>query len=227
METHRDSNTWIGIVLIIIGGTFLLDNLELIPNFIPWWVFGWEMIMVVVGGAMLATGKRGGVVFLAIGLFFLLPDILHIPHWHIRDFWPVVLIIVGITIITRRRHLHLNDASVSSVDVLDETSILGGGKRVIDSKSFRGGKISAVFGGSEIDLTNAELATGTNVLDIFCMFGGTTLILPKNWTVKNEVQAVLGGFTDSRIVANLESGDPDKVLIIKGFVMFGGGEIRA
>jgi len=57
------------------------------------------------------------------------------------------------------------------------------------------------------------------------MFGGTQVIVPPDWTVRVEVFSLLGGFSDNRHSDLKVIPDSDKVLIIKGFVMFGGGEV--
>jgi len=98
---------------------------------------------------------------------------------------------------------------------------------IITTNNFRGGKITALFGGSKIDLTKAQLAPGKNILDVFCMFGGSTLIVPENWNMKIEVTSVLGGFSDKRHIRQDTVKDVGKELIIRGFVMFGGGELKS
>ena len=86
MEEQSTTNrkAWLGVALVAIGSYFLLRNLDLIPAFLPYWLFGWEMILIVIGGAMLVTGRREGLIFLFIGGFFLLPDILYLPHFRMR-----------------------------------------------------------------------------------------------------------------------------------------------
>ena len=58
------------------------------------------------------------------------------------------------------------------------------------------------------------------------MFGGTTLIIPRDWNVKIDIVALFGGVGDKRDIVNNPDMD-DRVLYIKGFVMFGGGEIKS
>jgi predicted membrane protein len=95
----------------------------------------------------------------------------------------------------------------------------------VNSQNFKGGKITAMFGGSEIDMRGAALAPGTQVLDIFVMFGGTHILVPPDWTVRVEVFSLLGGFGDKRYSNLKVIPDSEKTLVIKGFVMFGGGEV--
>jgi hypothetical protein len=101
------------------------------------------------------------------------------------------------------------------------------GRGQIVSDNFRGGKVTAVFGGSEIDLTKAKLGPGVSELELACVFGGTTIIVPDDWTVKIEVVPVLGGFGDSRKLNPGRIIDTTRQLVIKGAVVFGGGEVKS
>ena len=56
------------------------------------------------------------------------------------------------------------------------------------------------------------------------IFGGAKFLVPANWVVKSEAVAILGGVDDKRNVAQPE---PGKQLVLKGFVMFGGIEIKS
>lgn len=44
------------------------------------------------------------------------------------------------------------------LDYIDEITVFGGIKKNLTTNSFKGGKITAVFGGSEINLLNSDLA---------------------------------------------------------------------
>ena len=112
-------------------------------------------------------------------------------------------------------------------DYIDYVNIFSGGERQIVSQNFTGGKVTAIFGGSEIDLTRASLAPGISDLELACIFGGTTIIVPDNWFVTIEVTPVLGGFGDSRKLSPGRTVDSTKQLVIKGAVIFGGGEIKS
>jgi predicted membrane protein len=111
----------------------------------------------------------------------------------------------------------------SSEDFIDATSIFGGVHKKVMSKNFKGGDITTIMGGSEIDLTQADF-TGTARLDVTQIMGGTKIIVPAHWEVRSEVTAIFAGFEDKRqqpVVTN-----PDKVLIIDGTSIFGGIELR-
>jgi predicted membrane protein len=114
-----------------------------------------------------------------------------------------------------------------SKDYIDDVAVFGGGTKVITSDNFKGGNITAIFGGSEIDLTACKLAEGNNVLNITAILGGTTLIVPKDWNVLLNVTSILGSFSNKiRREPNLVV-DQSKALIIKGVAMLGGGEVKS
>ncbi|MDD3132774.1 MAG: LiaF-related protein, partial [Bacteroidales bacterium] len=83
------------------------------------------------------------------------------------------------------------------------------------------------FGGSEINLTQAQLAPGNNNLEITAIFGGSTLIVPPEWQIKVNVTAVFGGISDKRYKRRDVPTDETKILYIDGLVLFGGGEIKS
>ena len=118
----------------------------------------------------------------------------------------------------------VNDSFVDGNDWLDVQSIFSGVKRNIVSKNFQGGGITCIFGGSEIDLTQADI-NGTAVLKLEMVFGGTKLVLPANWTVQNEINGVFHGVDDKRKYNT--PANPGKILILKGSAVFAGIEIRS
>jgi predicted membrane protein len=165
---------------------------------------------------------------MAVGAFFLIPHIFR-DAFDVDMLWPSIFIIIGIIFIFTKRHGWNSVAStgITGDEYIDIVNVFSGGERQIVSENFRGGRISAVFGGTEIDLTKAKLATGRNELEIACVFGGATLIVPDDWNIMIEVTPVLGGFSDSRKLIPGRTVDPTKQLVIKGAVVFGGGEIKS
>jgi predicted membrane protein len=93
------------------------------------------------------------------------------------------------------------------------------------SKDFKGGKVNAVFGGVDVNLTQADFS-GTIVIEADCVFGGVEIVVPSNWNVKVDMNTIFGGVEDNRPV-EMMSNNPDKILIIKGSCVFGGVEIKS
>ena len=224
-QTNSNSRTWLGVALVILGSYFLLRNFDMLPYFIPGWIFSWEMIFVIIGGSMLVTRRREGLIFLAIGVFFLLPDIFYFPHYHMRDWWPIILIIVGISIFLRTRNNYTSSVGEDD-EFFNDTSIFGGSEKSLHSQNLKGGKITSLFGGSALNLRNANLGQKEVILDYLCVFGGNEIIIPNDWTVINDAYVIFGGFTDDRAKISGELHDPEKVLRVKGLILFGGCEVR-
>jgi predicted membrane protein len=77
-------------------------------------------------------------------------------------------------------------------------------------------------------MLKAKLAPGDNYIDVFCLFGGMKLIVPEGWNVKIRVMSLFGGFSDKHRFKSPESAtEKESQLIIKGTVIFGGGEIKS
>jgi len=234
---QNDRRIWLGVLLLVVGGAWLLNVINIIPYHIAYYLFSWKTLLIVIGVYFIGARKKmgAGVIFIALGLLFWLEDLdfFDFFNFHIWSIiWPVIIIIIGISLITRRSGPSGFYSSTSdegkadgAQDYVDDFAIFGGRERTVNSQNFQGGKVTAMFGGSEIDLRAADLAKGTNVLDIFVMFGGSHIIVPPDWTVRVEVFSLLGGFGDKRYSDLKVIPNPDKVLVIKGFVMFGGGEV--
>ena len=62
-QTNSNSKVWLGIFLVTIGSYFLLRNLNLIPSFLPYWMFGWESILILAGGADAHYREKRGIDF--------------------------------------------------------------------------------------------------------------------------------------------------------------------
>lgn len=229
---HSTSNrAIIGVILVLAGLFLVIRNTGFFPDFIDHVVFSWPMLLVVIGLVMTlgATEKTAGIIIMAVGGFFMIPLIFRETFHMYNMFWPSIFIIIGIIfIVTKRKGWNaVSSKGMASDDFIDYVAVFSGTERQVISQNFRGGKISAVFGGIDLDLTKARLAPGRNELEIACVFGGSTIIVPENWSVTIEVTPVLGGFSDSRKLIPGTTADTTSQLVIKGAVIFGGGEIKS
>jgi len=231
-QPHMTNNrVVIGVVLVLAGLFLVIRNTGLFPDFIDHIIFSWPMLLVAIGLLMTlgASEKTAGVIVMAVGGFFMIPLLFRETFHMYNMFWPSIFIIIGIIfIVTKRKGWNsVNSKSMIGDDYIDFVNVFSGGERQIVSESFKGGKVTAVFGGIELDLTKAKLAPGRNELEIACVFGGATIILPDNWFVTIEVTPVLGGFSDSRKLSPGRTIDSTSQLVIKGAVVFGGGEVKS
>lgn len=220
----------IGIVFVVIGLLLVIRNMDIMPYYFENIIFSWPMILVAVG-LVLAVGSKerlAGYIVMGVGGFFLLPYIFNESFNIYRLFWPAVFVVIGVVLITTRygKSSDEENKDLPGDDFFDISNVLSGTNKRVHSNAFRGGKISSVFASADIDLTQAQLAAGTNIIEITCIFGGVTIIVPDDWYVILDVSPVLGGFTDSRKKSSLVVPDSSKQLIIKGTFLFAGGELK-
>nr|WP_217601583.1 LiaF domain-containing protein [Chitinophaga sp. GbtcB8] len=229
-----------------------LQNLHL--N-VPSWVFSWKVLLILLGLVVAIKHKfRGGpwFIMMLIGGIFLSEEIIHWDFDFPRYGWPLVLVVIGVYMLTKRpshnhpqRYLQEGDrkqwredrrrwnagsyqetvVGQNSEDFLNALAVFGGDNRIVLSKNFQGGDITSIFGGSEVNLTQADF-TGTVVIDATAIFGGVEMIVPSNWDVKIEVNTIFGGVEDKRAI-ELLAPNPDKKLLIKGICVFGGIDIKS
>jgi len=233
-KNNPSSVALFSIILITAGVILLLNSFEIIPDNISHIIISWPMLLIAIGifGFTKERHNFGNLMLLTIGVFFLVPRMWNIDNYE-STFWPIMLILLGILMITRFSSMksRLSDVSKSanqgSDDLIDDVSIFGGGERIYTTQNFQGGKITAIFGGSEIDLSRAKLAQGTNVLEVTFIFGGSNIIVPQNWRIQMETTSIFGSVSDKRRVIDVDSFEKDTSLIIKGSAIFGGGEIKS
>jgi len=240
-----------GFVLVGVGALWFMQKMGYI---FPPWLFTWKMLLVAIGiyiGARHLFRGIGWLIPIIIGLLFLADDL--IPGFNIKPFiWPIVIVIAGLFMIFRprscrnrhwkhrhwRRHRYnryynegkweeetkLYDAPGSTEDRLDAVVVFGSTKKNIISKDFKGGEITCVFGGAEINFSQADI-NGRVELELNQVFGGTRLIVPPHWQIHPETVTFMGGIEDRRPDTKItESG---KILIIKGTSVFGGIDISS
>ena len=236
----RSNNMLTGVFILIIGIAALLK--ATLTDF-PDWLFSWQILLIAFGMFIgLRHNFRGPswLILVLIGGIFLLNEIY--PEISFRRYlWPIAIIIVGLFVILRpRRGWKLNpnkktegvsdsvfteDIDYSKDDFIDSTSIFGGSKRIIISKQFKGGDLVNIFGGNELDLSQADF-TGVAVIEITTIFGGTKLLVPSNWSVKSEAVTIFGGIEDKRRMQTITE-NPEKTLVLRGTVIFGGIDIKS
>lgn len=228
---------WTGVFLLGIGTVALLRSFGVD---MPVWLFSWQCLLIAIGLFLaLRHNFRGGAWFIMmlVGGAFLVNDFFLAGDLR-KHIWPIIIIVAGFFFIFRpRRNLqeqrkkwqeqgndNLEDIAPSKEDFIDATSIFGSTKKNILSKHFVGGDITNIFGGTELNLTQADMQ-GQAVIDITTIFGGAELFVPSHWMVKSEIVTIFGGVEDKRSVSTIDD-TANKVLILRGTVIFGGIEIK-
>ena len=107
----------------------------------------------------------------------------------------------------------------------DYTAIFGGIKQRVTVKNFRGGRLTALFGGFQVDLTRADIDGQTAVIDASALMGGGEIRVPYNWIVEIRGIALLGAYTDETHQEVTDTATA-KRLIVKGIAALGGVVIK-
>src|SRR5690606_15974322 len=118
-----------------------------------------------------------------------------------------------------------NTTGFSNEDYLKATSVFGGAKKIIISKNFRGGEIINIFGGTDVNLIQADIRQPI-VIDVFQIFAGTKIIVPSHWKIHSDVVSVFGEVDDKRFTQGIPH-DEQKIVYIKGTSLFGGITIKS
>lgn len=234
IKSRRMKKIMFGFLVIAAGTLLLLFNMNILPQSYEHIFFSWEMLLIAIGLINIVSKDNWfvGCVLILIGGFFLSDSLIVLPVDISKLFWPILIITVGIFIVFKRAFkkdiiFHSTDNNYKTESgFINESNVFGGSKRRVSPGIFKGGKISCIFGGAEIDLTQSTLAEGKNVLEISAIFGGVSLLVPSDWVVHIEVNSILGGFADKR---HIFKGDANgtRELFIKGSTIFGGGEIKS
>ncbi|MGC4103577.1 LiaF transmembrane domain-containing protein [Ferruginibacter sp.] len=253
---RQETRILTGLILVAVGAALLLRNSGFpLPYWLFSWPM--ILIVVgIYSGIKNNFRNNTWIILLGVGGFFLadkfIPDLKLAPY-----FWPVAIIALGVLFILRpdgRRRMENNNMedekkkqwnnmtgtsgtswqsstagnnySTDSSDFLKVSSVFSGVQRNIVSKNFQGGRISCVFGGADIDLTQADI-NGKKEIRFEVVFGGVKLVVPPHWTVYNELDGVFHGVDDKRKYSAESGSNTEKVLVLRGPVVFGGVEIKS
>lgn len=99
--------------------------------------------------------------------------------------------------------------------------MFGGVEAASDCKALRGGKLSAIFGGVELDLRSAGVLNGA-VIEAVSVFGGIDIQPPPGCRIQLVGVPVFGGASSKAPQTNDESLP---LLTIRYTAIFGGVEI--
>jgi predicted membrane protein len=236
---NRSGRVMGGLFVVVVGVLILARKAGVD---LPRWIFSWEMIFIAVGlfiGFRHSFRNMTWLIFILIGSVLLLDDIF--PYADISDFtWPMVIIAIGLIMIFRsgkknesaswrkRWESRYDSVQNDSEDYIDSTAVFAGMKKNVISKNFKGGEATAVFGGSDINLMQADM-DGKIVLELTAVFGGIKLLVPPHWKIQSgDLVAVFGGVEDKRPqVTDPSTVDSNKVLVLQGTCIFGGIDIKS
>jgi len=213
-----------GLMVLTLGVLWTLDNLGQIDAsmVLQWWPIvplGWGLLLL--SGMNGRKSPRAGWIWTAIGVYGLLGP-LGIGDGHVLDLWPLILVFIGWSLFYRAWKGAPASSTVSGPRI-DASAFLAGSQRKVVTDSFTAIDINAVIAATTLDLRTAKLQEGRGEVDVYAMWGGIDLLVPKEWKVVSEVTPILGVFQDSTEVPT----DPNApTLLVRGSVVMGGIDVR-
>lgn len=217
----------VGLGILTVGIVLTLDNFYVIDaeRILEWW----PAILVAVGLVRLLDPIKSrvvSVIFIIVGTVLLL-DSLNVADVDVGDLIPLGIALLGGKLIwdaMRRTSQTPLLAGGDPNSTFSAFALWAGVKRQGTSDDFRGGDATAIMGGVEIDLRNANIRDGEQaVIDAFAMWGAVEVTVPENWRVVGKVMPLMGAFEDKTSPAK---GTTGPVLVIQGTAIMGGIEVK-
>jgi hypothetical protein len=215
-KTARN-RTSLGLVLIAVGLVLTLDSAGILrTDGLGRW---WPLLLIGVGIVKVRQpredGQRAaGVALLLLGGLFLFTSVLAV-----RSAWPLLLVAFGVFLFLQGVEGPPKESvAVWDSPYLSDMALIGYLKRSHHSADFRGGSVTAVMGGVELDLRKASLTSGTAYLDVVAFWGGIEIKVPSSWTVDARVVPLMGAF-ENKVDSLSASGGPR--LVVRGHAVMG------
>ena len=216
------TRTIIGLLIVAVGASFLVTNLNILPFDVG--IAQWWPLFIVAGGVvMLLSDVRNYLwALLVIGLGVLL----QLKQFGIVDvnplqlFWPAIIIVLGVSVMTSRGS---SRGKIAASDREDVMAILSGSEVRVESKDFKGSRVTSICGGAMIDLRKAVIKKEATI-DVFAFWGGIEIIVPEHVMVKNNTSAIMGGVEQQAGGDAVKEGSP--ILYVTGDVVMSGVEIK-
>ena len=233
MKNNQNTTFFWALVFIAGGGIFLMRNFGMLDFNIPIKLISWRLIPLVIGvNALLRRDYINGIIAITIAVVFYIPDFLTAAErTQYYKLWPLLLVGVGLTILAKYmfpgQFESCSGAKVLTEDrnYVNESNVMAGSSSKFVTKDFTGGKVTCIMGGSELNLTEADLQNNATPR-VFILMGGMEMRIPKEWNVKLDMFPIMGGVEDQITKFPENVVDKSKVFIITGYVVMGGIEIK-
>ncbi len=227
---NKKSNILWGIVLIILGIVWGLNALEIAK--INLLFDGWWTLFIIVPcfiDLFKEKNKIGNLVGLLIGILLLLAcrDIISFKLiWKLA--FPIFLVGLGLSIIFKdlfNNKIKEEMKKINKGKQKEYFAIFGSEEINLDKEEFTGCELSAVFGGVNLDLTNAKLKEDV-IINASAIFGGIDIIVPKDINVKIVSNCIFGGASDERHIKNKKEEENERTIYVNATCIFGGLDIK-
>jgi hypothetical protein len=235
----------LGSLMIVFGVLLTLDRMELVDAART--LRFWPLVLIALGSWLVIERGPGGRSFsgyalIVFGALLLMNSLgfARVRFWEL--FWPALIILVGTRLVMQTSGQRWSRStagqrvgttpSPARDGMVSMLSILGSHQRAVTDKPFRGGEVTTIVSGTQLDLRQAEIAPGDEaVVNVFIFMGGHEVWVPQGWIVVNDVMPVLGGVEDKRLppvvnAATVSATGAAPRLVLRGVVALGGLTIK-
>ena len=209
----------LGVLVVLAGVVLLLDRTGVLDVDLGTVAATlWPLAVVLVGLTSLLLVPRawyGPLVITAAGVVLLLDrvDVLDVSVWDYL--WPIAVIFIGLGITVGAAARDDQGERITAI------AFWWGAERRTRSRTFRSASLTAIMGGVELDLREADIE-GTARVDVFAFWGGVEIKVPRTWEVRTSGLPLLGGWENK--TEPPAGGGP--VLDVRLVTIMGGAEVR-
>jgi predicted membrane protein len=118
----------------------------------------------------------------------------------------------------------LSEPFVTEDESFEQGAAFDGFRIQVKSRKFRSGTVTAVLSGVTVDLRDALPSPEGATLSVQSALSGITILVPRDWEVICDVEAVCGGISGDRTSSGTGSERPR--LRVTGTVVAGGLSVR-
>ena len=223
---------------ILWGLAFIVAGVGVAGNVTGLWDFnllfkGWWTLFIIVPCviSMVQNGiNTGNIIGLVIGALLLVEAQNIIPRNLIgKMIFPVILVLIGLSIIfkgnTNKSHTYkskVHQTKTSRNGFINAVAIFWGSETRPTNEKVTGVTATAIFGGVDLDLTNAIIDEDI-VITSTAIFGGIDILVPPNVNVKISSVHIFGGVDDKSDHTTSENAP---TIYINATCIFGGMDIK-
>jgi predicted membrane protein len=204
------TNLAFGICLILLGTTLILDRLEIVPAMQL--LRFWPIAFVLFGVTLVIQS-------------FQRPSAAPAARRQDTGLGPVIALVIFSAFMWNG----FSHREITRADSSERTSVvalMSRHQQVSNAAVFRGAEMTTIMGRADLDLRTTTVAPGEEaVIHVFTVMGGSTIRVPEGWQVDLRATPVLGGARDRRRDKGGVAGAPR--IIVRGFIMWGGLDIRS
>lgn len=212
----------LGIILVLVGvwfGLYATGVVKVNLLFDGWWTL--FIIIPSFLGLFDEDGRTGSLIGLFVGVLLLL-SCQDVSNFDIvlKLIVPCVLIVTGLSFIFKGKIKAKNIENVKVVGGTNYNATFSGQNLDFSKEEFTGTKLDAVFGGIKCDLRNAIINDDV-VIEASAIFGGITILVPKDVNVKITSTSIFGG-----VDGKSKMDKPGKTIYVNATCLFGGVEVK-